>query len=1154
MKKFIFAFMSMVLIVQMFCITAFAANETASPKHIPRVVSVVFDDSGSMYNKTDRWAYASYAMQAFSAIMGEEDVLHITYLNGASDSKELSLSKADKQKSIDKFENTMFGGGTPNKLSKGADCLIEDYKKYKNNAKYYLVVMADGALDDNMDMTTELSKVNNKTKDKLGDADFETIYFSMKGELNIPGVDCRSAKTGNEIINVLRSISSDIMGRTTVDCSNSDGKLTFELKYPALSIAVFAQKTNSGFSNIQVPVTYNGKKSAYNVETYYLDSPKKINKNLNATVNQEKMPENPPYGFVSLISNGKNSVPKGTYTIDLSAYNLKAKDIIVLVEPAVRVDCKYYIGDSETAVSFEELKKNVYADDTIRIQCGLYEINADGSSGDAVPLDVLSPKYKLYVSGSVAGEKISGTKNEYQLTIDKSYSSKELKIEATLKGYQPFVLREKFGEIKVKPVFDSSNSSKNETIRLTKPQWKNWQSGDYEIEFPLQYADNSMLSEMSIKVEGADFLKSGKCSELENVSIRKNTIVFTPEADSAVPFDSLPESFRVSLWYDRDNTVVSSVAVNVIKPQYKWEIANDLEGERLNLDSLKTNSKGVKFTLCADYDNSGNFAPVDNSIEPDLAIALNKGVLTGNVIEDKNELIFVPVYDVNSESGISPDDIVGKDHQVSATAKLGGAEVTSEDVILSVVNVGYKITVDNSIADPLTLDSIKNNRNGVTFSVLADYLGDGVFGPVEEWDSAIFDKLEIDSGSLPGEIKKEYNITGKQTGVTFIPVYDEHNNNGIPFTEVSGKVHSIVAALSKYDVSAETTVEVLPPIYKIEVQKEDLKFIDMKILNNEQGVEFVVLRNDRPLTKTELEGFAPYNVSFGKEQKWLTIECVAEEGYLICKPAYDGWTFISPVLWNWISLLTVKKGADTINLTVGEETADADISIGISIPGLIILLIIIGILLLILWILFCFFTRVKFTKGNFYRVALKPMSNNLGYTYKQITKLNTGKGALKRFIFSGKFLVPFSLQTRSLTCDSKKALFLTKKVSGVRDTFPYSDKSNAENFNRGHLSHVQIEKLVIKDKTFNISSNDISGSACGREDMKMAKGTFLVAREANANTIIFFLSKKEEKTIKDRRKNRMRIGRKKVTDKRKNKRKTPERKNKNSKQENKYKR
>lgn len=52
-------------------IPCFAAPVSADSLYIRKIVSVVYDDSGSMAG--DKWACANYAMQAFCGMLNSED-------------------------------------------------------------------------------------------------------------------------------------------------------------------------------------------------------------------------------------------------------------------------------------------------------------------------------------------------------------------------------------------------------------------------------------------------------------------------------------------------------------------------------------------------------------------------------------------------------------------------------------------------------------------------------------------------------------------------------------------------------------------------------------------------------------------------------------------------------------------------------------------------------------------------------------------------------------------------------------------------------------------------------------------------------------------------------------------------------------------------
>ena len=1130
MKRAFSFLLAFLIFMQIFSFAAFSVNDSSSPKHIPRVVSVVFDDSGSMYNKTDRWAYTSYAMQSFVAMMSSEDILYVTYLNAATDPVQIDLSDGGKQSTIDKIEKTVFGGGTDNKLEKAASRLKAEHAKLGTNAKYYFVVMADGELDKG-EMSVELKKQVTSLNQTFTDADLEIIYFSMKKNdtLSLSGVTSHTASSGNEIVSVLREISADIMGRTTLDFNVSGGKVSFSLPYPALNVAVFVQKENKAFSNVSVPITKDGKAASYQVRTYYVDCPTQIVKNENHTKYTEVVPSSPPSGFVSLIKNGNSSLPKGSYTLDLSSYGVSKNNVIVLVEPAVRIGCQYFRGDSTTPISFTELRSSVRNGDTIRVKCGLYEINSDGSLGAPVPLSVLSPKYSLYVNNKPVGSDLGN--NEYQLVIDKeSFENQDLKVEAVLKGYQPFVIRENFGEINVKPAISpDSNHIAHSTENLTKPTWSTWTDGTKTFEFVLNDSAASLLKDLSIKVDNANFLTSGKCTNLKNITTSGNRLIYTVPPVKNTEFSKLPQNFKISLCDNISGEAIASATIKVIQPEYKIESINEIGTTPLSLNSLKNNTKALKFTLLADYNGSGSFEAVNQNCESDIKLTIESGVLTGKTTEGTTEISFVPVYDAVTNTDVSPTEIFGKDHSIVATATIDGKTVKSEPVLLSIGNASYKVVVDNPIQEAFTLDSIKTNKQKITFSLQADYTGDGVFGAIEEWDYAIYDKLTVNAGELPGVIKTEYDSANNPIGKSFTPLYDENNNNGVVFTKVAGKTHKITGLLEAYNASAETTAEVLAPVYEIQVRKNNVKIIDTKLHKNTEGLEFLVLRNGRALNAEELENLESYAISLNPEQKWMTIETSVRTtdgtSYLFCKPTYDGWKFISPKLYAWMCLFMLDHSDTTLTIQSGENSANATIEIALNGAALIILLIVLGILLFISFVSLCFATRIRFEKGYFFVVDFEKSGldyiassisiensrrNGIVNFFKQFAA-NFGLKALKGFRFKGPF---YSEQTKNIAVDGAFVKLTTQRdpVNYRKNpvSYPYvMSKEVNEDFGTGTLKEKTVRSIV-KQKD-DIKVGTLSASGISDSDEKLSFGTYV--KKNGSMSIILFVTKEEYKNI-----------------------------------------
>ncbi len=1108
MKRVICCLLVTLFAFQLFPSITLATNESGSPKHIPRVVSVVFDDSGSMYKDTDRWAYTSYAMQAFTAMMSDEDVLYVTYLNAPAGTVKIDLSSSAKQGNIDNIEKTMFGGGTPNKLARGAECLKTEYQKYGNNAKYYLVVLADGLLDAGQgDMSAELGKIAQSTSSALSGADFETIYFSMleKANVSISGVTSHSATSGSEIVNVLRNISADIMGRTKVDFSVSGGKVSFDLDYPALSIAVFVQKQNASFSGVQVPIKRNGKNVSYDTGVFYVDCPTEIVKNMYTSVYNEKIPVNPPSGFVTLVENGNGSIDKGSYTLDLSKYNVSKNDLVVLVEPAVKLGCKYYIGDSTKALSFEEFKGLVRDGDEVTVECGLYEMNSDGSLGEPIPTNVLSPEYNLYVNDEEIGKK--NGKSKFEFVMSEEHAHKQLKIEAVLKGYQPFVLRETFGEINLPIGIDPDSGSNDIKITLTKPELQDWISGKKEIRFSLIAANSAVLNSLSIKAEGIKGLDTGKCSSLSSVSVSGNDVVYTPALPEDTVYSKLPESFKITLVDDSLGKGIATATVTVIQPEYKIETVNGLKDIPLNLGALKSNDRSVGFELKVCYDGSGVFKPIsDFDCEKDISFKIESGTLTGSTKEKDGGIYFTPKYDPAENTQVSPADIVGKDHVISVTATVDGVTVKSEDVTLSVVGGSYKIEIENQITNKLNLDSIKTNENKVVFRIYADYSGNGAYGDVADWDTAVFDKLEITAGKLPGIVSVEKDGDGNIIGKSFMPLYDENNNNDVVFTEVAGRVHTVTAKITGTEILAETTVEVLAPDYEIIVQKEGFIVMDTDLCENKTGLEFIIMRDGRELNKRELEGFAPYSIELSKSSKKLVMHVTVAEGedgkaYLCCVPVYEG----------WLPFFFAPHGSVEAKLNLGGEYAAGSFAVSrdpVWIGGCIIAIII---LIIILYLIVCNITVIRIDPGTFYVAELD--KNGSSWKVKKCKSSN----AFRLFVPS---IIPRTKQTEYLYLGNKSVEVRPKENSVNPSLFEanypaFDRKAISKNgvYMTKSLSKSTAKRLIKKDNTIQYSFDKMSDTFTKNDnkrlEARLSITNALYYEDGNKLYIAFYIPKKD---------------------------------------------
>ncbi len=80
----------------MFTFISFCKGEEAKE----RVVSLVYDDSGSMRNN-DRWKYANYALQSLVALLDEKDKFSYVPIGKPNDPLNISLTKDKRQTEID---------------------------------------------------------------------------------------------------------------------------------------------------------------------------------------------------------------------------------------------------------------------------------------------------------------------------------------------------------------------------------------------------------------------------------------------------------------------------------------------------------------------------------------------------------------------------------------------------------------------------------------------------------------------------------------------------------------------------------------------------------------------------------------------------------------------------------------------------------------------------------------------------------------------------------------------------------------------------------------------------------------------------------------------------------------------------------------------
>ena len=162
---------------------------SAESLYIRKVVSVVYDDSGSMSG--EKWAYANYAMQAFCGMLNSEDQLYITYMSGLRRDpnyrpEQVDLSAGGIQASVDDIRGHTDSSTTPFRAVELAFEQLKSTDDSNVNTQYWLVVITDGVFDEHtFESTAEVESILNDTFGGYAD---ETMPNGTKPQVTFLGI------------------------------------------------------------------------------------------------------------------------------------------------------------------------------------------------------------------------------------------------------------------------------------------------------------------------------------------------------------------------------------------------------------------------------------------------------------------------------------------------------------------------------------------------------------------------------------------------------------------------------------------------------------------------------------------------------------------------------------------------------------------------------------------------------------------------------------------------------------------------------------------------------------------------------------------------------------------------------------------------------
>ena len=210
LKRCVFLFIPVVLILSLspFMLSA-------------RSVVVVYDDSKSMEEEGDRWYYANYAMQALTALLGDDDNLYVVRMSRPADP--IDLGSMDKSVAINRILNEFTNeGGTPyQSVETAMDVLYELYDEDS-----WLIILSDGEFNEEYN------------PDRYGQLDMDELQFEISDFIAETGTKTIFLLIGDESLKERESIESwQQNAQAEVLTAGSRRQITDKMQYIAEQVS-----------------------------------------------------------------------------------------------------------------------------------------------------------------------------------------------------------------------------------------------------------------------------------------------------------------------------------------------------------------------------------------------------------------------------------------------------------------------------------------------------------------------------------------------------------------------------------------------------------------------------------------------------------------------------------------------------------------------------------------------------------------------------------------------------------------------------------------------------------------------------------------------------------------------------------------------------
>ncbi|MEY8349499.1 vWA domain-containing protein [Bacillus cereus] len=481
----------------------FAKGEEAKE----RVVSLVYDDSGSMRNN-DRWKYANYALQSLVALLDEKDSFSYVPMSRPTEALQVMLTNEKRQTEINQIGAWKNYLNTPFRAVETAMQSIKKEADINGKREFWLIVLTDGAFNE---LEKEKTDGKEQITQKLGQFKKEMEAKKISLHPILITMEDNLGQQEQQQMNTFKEIWKKEINGITMPTSGEDGVIESVNKAAALvanrdpfSAVESVVKTNVSGKKLEITTPFPLKRmtlvqQSSNASEYQIE---KLSKPLavQSFFSIHAPGESKLYGGITHIGATNGEVMKqGTYTLEIDRDIVK-EGLKVLVEPALDYIVSTYDKEDNAKKNvgkmYEGTKAVIEAKPTdLPIQSSYFqaEIELDGK---LYPMKWDDKRKRFYYETQVEKQPVRGKvhmniKGFYRQTkefridpvpkaklslqvITKDYEEKVTNLEKS----KPFVLQpllndEPMTEMEVKKLLQSTGVTSNQSINYELRQHDN---------------------------------------------------------------------------------------------------------------------------------------------------------------------------------------------------------------------------------------------------------------------------------------------------------------------------------------------------------------------------------------------------------------------------------------------------------------------------------------------------------------------------------------------------------------------------------------------------------------------------------------------------------------------------------------------------------